>query len=58
MTTKCHCDENPLKCWEENLNLFPKVSVLAKMYLSIVATSVPSKRLFGDAGNITSKTRN
>lgn len=41
MTKKCHWDENPLKWWKKNSNLYPEVSVLAKKYLSIVATSVP-----------------
>lgn len=58
MTTKCHRGEDPLKWWKENSNLYPEVSVLAKKYLSIVATSVPCERLFSEAGNITSKTRN
>ncbi|XP_025418328.1 zinc finger BED domain-containing protein 1-like [Sipha flava] len=57
MTTKCHRDEDPLKWWKENSNLYPEVSKLAKKYLSIVATSVPCERLFSEAGNITSKKR-
>ncbi|XP_025410705.1 zinc finger BED domain-containing protein 1-like [Sipha flava] len=57
MTTKCHRDEDPLKWWKENSNLYPEVSKLAKKYLSIIATSVPCERLFSEAGNITSKKR-
>lgn len=57
MTKKCHRDEDPLKWWKENSNLYPEVSKLAKKYLSIVATSVQCERLFSEAGNITSKKR-
>ena len=38
--------------WEGNAARFPKLAVLAKMLLSVPATSVPSERLFSAAGLI------
>ena len=38
--------EDPLKWWKNNSSVFRSISKVAKVYLSTVVTSVPSKRLF------------
>jgi len=48
-------DQDPLDWWKENVTKYLPVSLLAKKYLSIVAISVPSERLFNEALTIIAK---
>lgn len=47
----------PLKWWKENEKQYPLLSPVAKAFLSIPATSVPSERVFSTAGDIVSAQR-
>lgn len=49
--------ENPLEWWSKNESNFPRTGKLAKSYLAIPATSVPSEQSFSKAGYITEKRR-
>ena len=49
---------DPFIWWNNKKNEFPIMSILAKKYLCISATSVPSERLFSDVGNLITPSRN
>ena len=48
---------NPLEWWHSNMHVYPALHKVAKVYLSTVATSVPSERLFSKAGELISSKR-
>ena len=48
---------DPLKWWQLNGVRYPCVSVLARKYLSIPATSVPSERAFSLTGHLVNEKR-
>ena len=51
-------ESDPLLWWRVHEMEYPVVSKMARDYLSIQATSVPSEQAFSVAGNTISKTRN
>ena len=50
-------DVNPLKWWKEREQLYPLTSALAKQYLCIPGSSVPSERVCSTAGDIITSLR-
>lgn len=50
--------DKPLHLWNNIQTVYPNLSKLAIKYLSVVATSVPSERLFSKAGSTLSNKRN
>lgn len=51
-------DFNPLDYWKQNAYRFPILSLLARRYLAIPATSAPIERVFSVSNNIITKSRN
>ncbi|XP_033995699.1 zinc finger BED domain-containing protein 1-like [Trematomus bernacchii] len=45
-------EEDPLKWWRESRKFYPRLSILARKYLCIPATSSSSERVFSTGGNI------
>lgn len=50
--------DNPLQLWKDMKSIYPILSKIAIKYLSTVATSVPSERMFSKVGLTLSKQRN
>ena len=43
---------NPLKWWKKNQGLYPVLAALAKVFLTIPATSAPSERVWSQSANV------
>lgn len=54
---KVNMDTNPLTWWKSHEGSFPKLKHLARKYLAIQGTSVPSERVFSCGGNVITKHR-
>lgn len=54
----CPLKQNPLETWEDMKSVYPLIYMEAQKIFCVVATSVPSERLFSKAGAILSKERN
>ena len=52
-----NADENPLVFWKHQQHNFPFLSVLAKAYLSVSASSVPVEAMFSTSGLILNQKR-
>ncbi|CAG8669395.1 2318_t:CDS:1, partial [Acaulospora morrowiae] len=50
--------ENPLNWWKLYGRMLPSHAEQVRKYLAISASSVPSERLFSDAGNIITEKQN
>jgi hypothetical protein len=57
-TPQAFPEADPFEWWCDNQKRFPTLYKIARKYLGIPATSVPSERLFSDAGNQISAERN
>ena len=44
-----------LDWWKHNEMFYPRLSILAKKYLSILASSIPSERIFSLSGTLIPK---
>ena len=51
-------DADPLAWWRSENGQFPNLAYLARKYLSVCGTSVPSERIFSSAGHILNSLRN
>jgi hypothetical protein len=49
---------NPLEWWQRHQHIYSDLAPIARKWLSIVASSVPSERLFSQAGETITKKRN
>jgi len=50
--------QSPFLWWREHEKRFPAAAAVARRYLCIPATSVPTEHLFSTAGDVITKKRN
>ena len=58
MRERADPDTDSLAWWKDNSDTYSRFSVLARRYLAVPSTSVPSERIFSAAGWIVTKLRN
>jgi hypothetical protein len=58
MRERADPDTDSLAWWKDNSDTYSRFSVLARRYLAVPSTSVPSERIFSAAGLIVTKLRN
>ena len=58
MCKKLARDKDPMQWWQENLSVYPYLSLLAQKYLSCPPSSVESERVFSTGGNVYTPHRN
>nr|XP_015922601.2 E3 SUMO-protein ligase ZBED1-like [Parasteatoda tepidariorum] len=54
---KVGLNDDPLKWWKMNEHNFPTLKLLARKYLTVQGSSVPSERVFSTGGNVVRKNR-
>lgn len=57
MTPAIDGEDDPLAWWRVHKISYPQLSIMARKYLCVPATSAPSERLFSTGGNIVTCTR-
>jgi len=59
MVEETHMDRHtdPLEWWATHKQAFPRLAKMARRYLAVTATSVPSERVFSRGGSIVTKKR-
>lgn len=50
--------QNPLKWWKENKNVYPRLFIIMRKRLGIMATSVPCECIFSKSGQFITEKRN
>lgn len=58
LITGIDLDRDPLQWWAENEKYFPTIAPLARDYLAMIASTVPSEETFSAAGNTITERRN
>ena len=58
LSPTCNEDTDPLEWWKINENQYPRLSKMARDFLAIPSTSVPSEQCFSISKNLITNQRN